>query len=454
MENTEPSRQPDSIDKTATTIALLYILLLAVPLRLPYNIQICDFLAIAMLACLVAKIRGTLLNINQQLQPLKVSIFPPTMLTAYLATALLATAFHLHCTFSEYYEWLVFAFVAFLYHFYASFLISRKTLAVCGAAIILAVLLSFTYEIIAPCTGLPSYFCFISEQMETTEMAFLSRRFAFTLNNPNTFACFYLMPLAMITPYVFCHDWTQPPFASNDHSARHSGVKSCWKLLYFPICLILLLPLFSSASKHGLMSLAIMASWMKPIFAIDKKSFAKLMLGGVLLVAVVFETTVLCTTFPLKNSFPFINTLPGMYTVHQATYAKMLLGHPAAIPFGMGIEKVSKEYPKFADHALAKSVLERYNAMPSYDNFITFMDAHNEFLNQMVLFGAIPLAMLLVFLIRQTKDTKGAGILLVAAILCCCLWDDLLTKRPIWIALAIITSNNSRIATGQSKVGD
>ena len=440
MENTEQSIQRDAIDNVAAVIALLYILLLAVPSTLPCNIQFCDFLAVAMLCCLAAKLRKGLSSASQHSPQLNVSIFPPTMLTAYLATALMATAFHLHFTFSQYYEWIAFAFVAFLYHFYSTFRLPPRTLAICGGAILLAVLLAFACEIIASVAGMQSHFCFVSEQMESTEMAFLSRRFAFTFNNPNSFACFYMLPLAMVTPFVHGNDWTRRPLAL--------------RLLYFPLCLILLLPLFSSASKHGLMSLAIIASWMKPLFAIDRKWLAKLLVAGVLLAAVVFETTVLYTTFPLSSSFPFINTQPGMYTVHQRTYAKMLGGHRWTMPFGMGITKAKEEYPKFADKALAKSVLERYNAMPSYENFITFMDAHNEYLNQLVLFGAIPLAMLLAFLFRQARGADGTPLLLVTAILCCCLWDDLLTKRPVWLALAIVTSANFHIAAGKYKLAD
>ena len=431
-------KNADTIDNIAVAIALLYILLLAVPISLPVNIQACDLLAVAMLGCLVAKIRALLTASEQKATHLSMHLFPPTLLMAYLATALLTTAIHLHCTFSEYYEWLVFAFVAFLYHFYSSFLCSRKTLAVCGCAIILAVLAAFIYEILASIWGLQSHFCFVSKQMESTEMAFLSSRFAFTFDNPNSFACFYMLPLAMVTPFVYRHDWE-----------RHS----IWqRMFYFPICLILLLPLFSSASKHGLMPLAILASWIKPLFAIDRKWLAKLLLAGVLLVAATFEATVLYTFFPLQSRFPFINNQPGMYSVHQGTYAKIIKGHPLALPFGLGITKTKEEYPKFADHDLAKSVLERYNAMPSYENFITFMDAHNEYLNQMVLFGTVPFIILLAFLVRQARNADLFGLLFMTALLCCCLWDDLLSKRPVWLALAIMT--NCTAPTGQSKQED
>ncbi len=438
MNNADNISKPYMADKLAVAIALLYIILLAAPISLPCNIKICDFLAIAMLVCLSVKIRAELSPQNTNPTHLNVSVFPPTLLTAYLATALLATALHLHCTFSEYYEWLVFAFVAFLYHFYTNVSISRKTLAIFGTAILLAVLLAFAYELIASISGMQSHFCFISEQMEATEMAFLSRRFSFTFQNPNSFACYYMLLFAMLMPFVQQHEWT-----------RHS---LALRLLYFPLCLLLLLPLLSSASKHGLMSLAILASWMKPIFAIDKKWLSRSLLAGVLLVAVVFETTVLHTTFPLKSSFPFINTEPGMYSVHQGTYARMFKAHPVAYPFGMGITKAMEEYPKFVDKIQAKSILERYNAMASYENFITFLDAHNEFLNQLVLFGVIPLLILLLFLLREANGKKGNNILFITALLCCCLWGDLLSKRPVWIALAIM-SNFGNIA-GQSKQKD
>ena len=75
--------------------------------------------------------------------------------------------------------------------------------------------------------------------------------------------------------------------------------------------------------------------------------------------------------------------------------------------------------------------------MPSYENFITFMDAHNEFLNQMALFGLVPL-LLLAFILSRTRHANASALLFIAAMLCCCLWDDLLSKRPVWIAFAIL----------------
>ncbi|MBQ7650749.1 MAG: hypothetical protein IJS15_07300 [Victivallales bacterium] len=435
MKNSDNTTGQCRADSIAVAVALLYLLLLAVPVKLPCNILACDLLAFAMFGCLAVKFRSVLSCPKQHELRTHASVFPPTMLMAYLATALLSTAIHLHCTFAEYYEWLVFAFVAFLYHFYSSFRVSRRTLAICGCAILFAVQIAFGYETLASVWDLDSHFCFISEQMESTEMAFLSRRFAFTFDNPNSFACFYMLPLAMVTPFVHRHDWR-----------RHS---IALRLLYFPICLLLLLPLFSSASKHGLMSLAILASWLKPVFAIGGRWLATLLLAGVLIVAAVFEATVLYTTFPLQSRFPFINTQPGMYSVHQGTYTRMLKAHPRAFLFGLGITRAKEEYPIFADKALAKSVLERYNAMPSYENFITFIDAHNEYLNQLALFGAIPLILLLAFLLRQARNSDLSCVLLVTAMLCCCLWDDLLSKRPVWIALAIFSA-----PTGQYRQED
>ena len=354
---------------------------------------------------------------------------PPLLLSAYLAAALLATILHWRFTVGEFYEWLVFAYVAFLFHFFSNAFGGRKSLlnmlAACGGIILIAVLLAFMYEIISFAFGCRSLFCFFSEQMETTEMAFLSRRFAFTMNNPNVFACFYVLPFALLTPFIFQHDWSRHPLRL--------------RLLYFPLCLLLLMPLLSSASKHGLMSLAIMAGWFPPIFGLRRRWLTALLLAGVLAVTAVFELTVLFTAFPPQSRFPFINTQPGMYSVHQGTYAKMVCAHPSSLPLGMGITKTKEEYPKFADHALAESVLQRYNAMASYENFITFMDAHNEFLNQTALFGVIPLLLLLAFILSRTHHANASTILFVAALLCCCLWDDLLSKRPIWIALAILS---------------
>ena len=421
METSEHNCHPDAICKASVAIGLLFILLLALPVSLPCNLQVCDILAFAMLICLAMKIRASLFDFHTHG---RIHLFPPTLLLAFLATALLATAIHLHCSFADYYEWLVFAYVAFIFHFYSNIRIQTKPLAICGTAILSVILLAFAYEIASTPFGCPTLFCFLSDQMDSTAMSFLSRRFSFTLGNPNVFACFYILPLLMLTPFVLGHDWK-----------RHS---LSTRLLYFPLCLIILLPILSSASKHGLMSLAIIASWMKPIFMLRKKSLDTLMLAGVLAVALIFELTVVFTAFPLQRSFPFINTQPGMYSLHQGIYAKISINNPSSLFMGMGINRAKQEYPKFADKALTRSVLERYNAMPSYENFISFMDAHNEFLNQIVLFGLIPLLTLLSFLLKQARG--HTAILFITALLCCCLWDDLLSKRPIWIALALLQS--------------
>ncbi len=401
-------------------IAVAFIVLLAVPSFLPYNIYTADILAAPMLAIVAFQFIS---DCKARRRPQ----LPPPLLSAYLAAALIATIIHWRFTVGEFYEWLVFAYVAFLFHFSYNAFGGRKpllkALAACGGFILIAVQLAFVYEIMSFAFGFRSLFCFFSEQMETTEMAFLSRRFAFTMNNPNVFACFYVLPFALITPFVHQYGWSRHPLKL--------------RLLYFPLCLLLLLPLLSSASKHGLMSLAIMAGWMPPIFGLRRRWLTALLLAGVLAVAAVFELTVLFTTFPPQSSFPFINTMPGMYSVHQGTYAKMICANPSFLPFGMGITKTKEEYPKFADHALAESVLQRYNAMPSYENFITFMDAHNEFLNQMALFGIVPLLLLLAFILSKTRHANTSAILFIAALLCCCLWDDLLSKRHVWIALAI-----------------
>ena len=167
------------------------------------------------------------------------------------------------------------------------------------------------------------------------------------------------------------------------------------------------------------------------------------MVALILGIAALFEVTVLFITFPLAKRAPFINTGCGMYRLHQSTYVRMIAHTPCALIRGFGALKLHRSYQSYADPKTTQATLEQYNAMASYENFITFMDPHNEYLNQLSLFGLPALLLMLAFWLHFPKHSPypDTAICFVAALLCCCLWDDLLSKRALWITASVLVTN-------------
>ena len=424
-----PSRRAETV---ALLLGAVYIALQAFPVSLAGRAYLCDLLLPPMAFFLFwqfFKSGGPLIK-TVLLPPYTHFPFLQGWLPQYLVFSLIMVLLHIIVNglsvSRELYEWGVFCYMGILFVFFSMLKLQAKRLALCGAVLAGLVLLAFAYAMVAPFAHLPAWFCFTSPQMDSTAMPLLSRRFAFTMGNPNLFGAFYPLPFAMMTPFVFGHDWTRHPLRK--------------RLLLLLLMGILLLPLLSSASKHGLLTLALLLSWLLPIFRLPKKPFLALCLLVILGIAAIFEVTVLFVTFPPSKSFPYINTDCGMYRLHQGTYVRLLTSHPTSLLLGMGATKAVQEYKKHVDAETVKKTLEQYNAMASYENFLTFMDPHNEYLNQLVLFGALGLILLLLFWFSVARQSPypAATVCFVVALLCCCLWDDLLSKRCIWVTAAIL----------------
>ncbi len=431
MPETTPSHR---IEIAALLLGALYIALQAFPVPLGGRAYLCDlllpFMAMVMLWQYMkgGKKLFTIEFLTANVRFLSMQGF----LLQYMVFSLLLTLLHIVgnglLAVRELYEWGVFCYMGILYLFFSRLKLEAKQLALCGAALVGLILLAFVFAMVAPFAQLPAWFCFMSPQMETTAMSLLSRRFAFLMGNPNLFGAFYPLPFAMMTPSVFTHDWTITPLRK--------------RLLLLPLMGIVMLPILSSASKHGLLTLAILLSWMIPIFKLPKKPVMAVNLLVILGIAAVFEITVLFVTFPMSSHFPYINTDCGMYRLHQGTYARMIgNSRISGKIIGIGATEAEQEYKDYANADSVKKTLEQYNAMASYENFITYMDPHNEYLNQLVLFGPIALILLLLFWLFLAKYSPyPAAICVVIAILACCLWDDLLSKRCIWVTGALLTS--------------
>jgi hypothetical protein len=77
------------------------------------------------------------------------------------------------------------------------------------------------------------------------------------------------------------------------------------------------------------------------------------------------------------------------------------------------------------------------------------MDSHNEYLNTGTAFGIPALAALVAFWISQAvhglrKHRNELLLFFVAGLLACCFWDDLGSKRWIWVTLGLL------VAAGES----
>ena len=402
-----------SLERISQCVAVLYLAMLAFPVTISGQLLLSDFLVPVMLCTLVLR-RGFLEKIFRKYLALGV----------FLALSAASMSLHLKSGLVECYEWCVFAYMAVVFMFFSEVRFASRHWLAMGFVAIFACALCFVYEIASAYTAFPSFFSFFSDQMASTAMPFLSRRFAFTLDNPNIFAVFYAMAFAMASPHIERIDWA-------GHTLR--------KRIFVPLVLaLLLLPLVSSASKHGLLAFGIMLAWMPKVFCIKAKAFSVFLLAGMVAVACMFEITVLFTTFPLACKPPFVNTLPGMYSLHQSTYARMLASKPWRLAIGTGATGAKELYPSYVKPDDVRATLEAFNAMPSYGNFIAFMDPHNEYLNLLALFGLPATLACLAFWIQRACRLNRTALFFGVAVLCCCLWDDLLSKRFIWVAAALV----------------
>ena len=398
-------------------VAALYLgLLLLPPLPLCGQLQLQDALLPAM----------GLLTLTRGESPVALlRRWWPLWLFLLLAAA--ATLLHGALVPRVWYEWLVFAYMAVLFLFYGGLPLPGRLCGWLAAALLAAVHAALLLELLLPT---PGPFSFVSPQMDATAMPLLARRFAFTQGNPNLFGTLYAIPCALAARWAAL----TPPV-----SPRR-------RLAILALLPLLLTPLAWSASKHGLLSLALLLATAIRLLpaGVWRRAALTASLAALLVLAAAFETTVRCVTFPLNGPQGLLNTQTGMYALHQDTYARMLLAQPHAWLLGLGPDAIRRDYPTYADPETIRATLATYNALDSYRDFITFMDPHNEFLNLATLFGLPALlaaiACWLAFPARVPPPLRTAALLLALAVLACCLWDDLLSKRHLWLAAALLAA--------------
>ena len=136
-----------------------------------------------------------------------------------------------------------------------------------------------------------------------------------------------------------------------------------------------------------------------------------------------------------------------MYMIHQVIYFKIIFLSVHSFFLGVGMGGILENYPLLANHDLIMSVLQQYKQEYLFELFSRYMDAHNEYLNIGALFGVPALISMYLFWFKSTSSIgsrlpfeKRMILFYVAAIFIVSLWDDILSKRWIWISLGILLS--------------
>lgn len=108
---------------------------------------------------------------------------------------------------------------------------------------------------------------------------------------------------------------------------------------------------------------------------------------------------------------------------------------------------IVENYPRLAAHDLIMSVLHQYRQENLVEVFARYMDAHNEYLNIGAIFGVPAMFSMYLFWFKAPGSInsrcafeKRIILFYVAAIFIVSLWDDILSKRWIWISLGILLS--------------
>lgn len=399
----------------SNAVILIYLVLLFfyVPLRSP-------FLAADLLAPAVAVL------LLQRRNLLTLHAMPYRALLAFLACATFATACHLMGAGGENgYNLAVFAYLAALFVFVRENPLPRPLLLRYGSAFCALILLAWLAEQAAfMINGSGLGFSYLSAQMDGTAMSFLARRFAFRFQNPNTLGSFYVLPLAMLlqglTPRA-------QRFTVRQHCLCSAGLALC--------CI----PLLHSFSKHALLSMALIMGFLADSCRPRRPKLSRWAWLPVLAAAIVCTATVFWVVFPLQAQWPFINRTSGMYMIHQSVYAKIAVHSPRGFLVGHGPGELHSLYPQFANQDAIDKTLVHYNALDARDSFAAFMDPHQEYLNILCLFGAAALLAMIAFWGScAAKNSSSMARYFLLALAFCCLWDDLLSKRWLWLAAAIV----------------
>jgi len=351
---------------------------------------------------------------------------PFVLLPTFLVLAVLATLAHLH-GFRDVYELGIVCYMAVLFAFFVGTPLKRRHLAWYGLFVLGVMWGTALWQMLSG--AMRSYGIY-----EQTTLGFIARRFFFTFEHPNLVGSFYVLPVACLLIGV---------------AGRGRRLRWGELVLGLLAMAVLLLPLGLTISKHMLLSAALIAG----AVVVEREhatGWRWFWLVAVLGTFAVFYLTVLFPFFPLQASFPFFNHATwGMYTTHQAIYWRILTKDAWAMLAGVGPEALRDLYPTMADGEYIRSVLTQYQQTELTESFCTYMDSHNEYLNTGTSFGLPALVALLGFWISQAvvsfrRNRDELVLFFVVGLLCCCFWDDLVSKRWIWVTLALLVGNARR----------
>ena len=362
----------------------------------------------------------------------KYGLFLRTPSIFFLLFILLAgflTAYRYH-SLLDLYEFSIYLYVIIVFLFFYFFPLTEKQLIYYGIVILLAMLLSFLLVYLPnPPVSMPSY--------ENSTLSFLTTRFRFTFGHPNMLGSFFVLPITCLLLGIF----------------RYSRTWSLLQLVLFSALLtICCIPLFFAVSRDMLLTFAVIFGWLLSHPQLPyRKVTILLVVVAFCSIFMIFYLTVIFPFFPLRNSFPYINVDSyGMYMMNHIIYFRIVVDDAWSFFLGLGKSNVVESFGEFVDIAEMTQILGQYNMAETVTARSIYHDSHNEYLNLITNFGVIA-TMLLYFgiftsprLLNSSVSNKGIFIMLVfliIAILCVSLWRDILSKRWIWITLAIIISS-------------
>ncbi|MBT3380496.1 MAG: hypothetical protein HN742_32070 [Lentisphaerae bacterium] len=466
-------------ERCLQAVAWAYLVLLPLDIRLHGPLFLHDLLA-PILALLILD-RRTWTRLRR---------LPFCALPAFLAVGAFATAAHARAP-VDFYEPAIFAYMAVLFLAFVRFSPRPAHLALYAALVLTAMLCHSLGEILV---GMRRSYAIY----EGSSLAFIARRYFFTFEHPNLAGSFYILPVSCLL-MAYCLSGLK---------LKRNGVISAAIL-----SLVACIPLMLTVSRHMMISIfSICVFFMDEMRSSYNRYMRRIIKPFMLSIFTLFYLTILVPFFPLKAQFPYINvSTVGMYMTHQSIYFRMAMSSFARFATGLGHTGLHETYPLFADRSAIHAVLSQYRQESLTDTFATYMDAHNEYLNLAVLFGVPAMLLCVAFWVgigwsawRRLKlesvpatldEGRLAGpdsslpdgsrvsaascrlgriaerlfehrvpgthvnlaasltIVLVIGVLLAALWDDILSKRWIWIALALSVGCLERCSSSSAQGG-
>lgn len=396
-------------------IAFAYLTILPLNIGITGQVSLQDFIAVLFPFAFIF-----------QKDLIKNLIRPPfVFLTGFLIISSIATLINIK-SFKDIYEVAIFFYMVVIFLFFTQIKIPKRFLLYYGLAVLAAMLISCLYEFFIGSRQ-------VYEVYSSSSLDFIAKRYFFTFKHPNMTGSFYALPVLCV-------------IIGLREMLERANVK---KLIIFT-CLfgVLCFPLFMTVSKHMLITFFLIGGLFYGIRTENSYKIKMLVIGGLFVVALIFYLTVLFPFFPLSSQCPFINIKTyGMYMIHQVVYFKMMFLSFGSFIFGLGHNGVIETYPLLADKEFTLEVLSQYKWESLVSTYTTYMDAHNEYLNIGAIFGFPAVVLMFLFWLNNAfsyKDKRFYGSLILfytVSILIVSLWDDILSKRWIWIALGILVSH-------------